>query len=321
MKIKKIIVIVLSILAAVALLLFLAYFNRIRTINSLKKIDDYPVYEMTWYGDYNLDGFLKLNCQTEEELYEKAKIKSVSPFGCTCFSAYNADGKFIHARNFDEVYSPMLVLKTNPKNGYKSISTTTLNFLGEKKSDLLLAPFIPADGMNEKGVSVSILFLPRYNSFPPEIDGHNTLYANSYMRLILDKAANVDEAIELAKQYNIINPMFHFMVADKSGRSVVIEFYDGEVKVFESENHKQVVSSFALSRPKAEPGIYRATLLEQGIKDEPLNNEQMFELMASASMKGSAYLQWTCLYNMNDLTVDFTVNGKTGKVFHYSLNE
>jgi len=55
--------------------------------------------------------------------------------------------------------------------------------------------------------------------------------------------------------------------------------------------------------------------------DDLKPKEEMFTLMAKASMKGSAYLQWTCLYNMEDLTVDFTVNGKVDKVYHYSLKE
>jgi len=65
--------------------------------------------------------------------------------------------------------------------------------------------------------------------------------------LVLDKAESVDEAIELLKQYNIYfsgNVVCHFLIADATGKSVIIEYYDGGLQVVESDKDYQIASNF-----------------------------------------------------------------------------
>ena len=82
--------------------------------------------------------------------------------GCLyCFRDQNEKGEVIYGRNFDFLYAPSLQLYTEPKNGYKSVSTVNLSFAGYSENFLpdgslfdkfltLAAPFLPFDGMNEK---------------------------------------------------------------------------------------------------------------------------------------------------------------------------
>ena len=57
------------------------------------------------------------------------------------------------------------------------------------------------------------------------------------IRLMLDKAANVEEALALLEQYDLhasMNYMIHFAIADNSGNSVAVEYVDNEMIVIET---------------------------------------------------------------------------------------
>lgn len=67
----------------------------------------------------------------------------------------------------------------------------------------LAAPYLPFDGINEKGVAIALLAVPEAEvSYSAD---KVTLSTTTAIRLVLDKAANVDEAIDLLKQYNIFS--------------------------------------------------------------------------------------------------------------------
>ena len=56
-KIKKIIGILLALVFIVLAGAVIIFRNEIRTLATLKKVDDYGMYQMTYYGDYGLDVF------------------------------------------------------------------------------------------------------------------------------------------------------------------------------------------------------------------------------------------------------------------------
>lgn len=64
------------------------------------------------------------------------------------------------------------------------------------------------------------------------------LTTTTAIRLLLDKAATVDEAIALLGQYDMnssIGSAHHLSIADASGRSVVVEYVDGQMLVTETK--------------------------------------------------------------------------------------
>lgn len=57
------------------------------------------------------------------------------------------------------------------------------------------------------------------------------------IRLLLDRAATVDEALALLRQYDMhasANSCYHFQIADAAGRAVVVEYIGDEMNVVES---------------------------------------------------------------------------------------
>ena len=239
--------------------------NELRSLMSLEKVDKYGMYQMTYYGDYGFDEFLEVGARNDadiETFVTKRLLKGlpinlgVTGDGCTAFVVRNESGDILFGRNFDFLYAPSLQLYTAPNNGYASVSTVNLAFAGYSGDNLpdgsifdtfltLDAPFLPFEGMIEKGLAIALLAVPKaevpYN--PDKI----TLNTTTAIRLVLDKAATVEEAIELLKQYNIYfsgGIECHYLIADASGHSVIVEYVNQELCVVESETEYQIASNF-----------------------------------------------------------------------------
>ena len=98
------------------------------------------------------------------------------------------------------------------------------------KITCLAAPYAPLDGINDAGVSCGI-FMSYQGSDTVATDQRDPLKDNitstTMLRMILDYADDVDEAVELVKNYNLhdsANTSFHYMIADASGRSAILEW-------------------------------------------------------------------------------------------------
>ena len=72
---------------------------------------------------------------------------------------------------------------------------------------------------------------------------------------MLDKAKNVDEALALLSSYDMhssANSCYHFQICDASGKSVVVEYVDDEMKVVYPDKNYQCATNFLLTNPDAE---------------------------------------------------------------------
>ena len=133
--------------------------------------------------------------------------------------------------------SSTICFRTTPKDGYASIAMMPLcGFsIGEtfgqdpmsllSRAEMLASPYLCTDGMNEKGVMTAILNLDsseiHYYSEKPDII---TFVA---VRMILDRAASVDEALAMLEKYDfhsMTGVAQHLFISDASGRSVVVEW-------------------------------------------------------------------------------------------------
>ena len=108
--------------------------NRIKTFNSLTKLDDFPLYVMFFYGDYPLPEYSSSSALTQN-LQEKQKYFDSSSWACTCFSALTEKGSQILGRNFDWEDHPALLLFTHPPERYASVSMVDISYLGYSKQD------------------------------------------------------------------------------------------------------------------------------------------------------------------------------------------
>lgn len=318
---------ILILVGAICLLLR----HELKTLTTLNEKYD-GVYTMEYDGDYGFDDFLKVGAKSDSDiegfvtnrLLKGLPIRiNVTGAGCTCFVSKNENNEVIFARNFDFEYAPMLQIYTKPDNGYKSVSTVNLSFAGYDKNNLpssgisfnsfltLAAPYLPFDGMNEKGVCMALLAVPE--SDPGNSDDKVTLNTTTAIRLVLDKASNVDEAVDLLRQYNIYfsgDVDCHYLIADASGQSVLIEYYDGGLKVVEADTDYQIATNFIayndvnIGEGFTEFERYEATeqfLIEKDNTLSIKDCENILNEVGVTSKSGENKLQWSVVYNLSKL--------------------
>ena len=202
-------------------------------------------------GDYKFDEFLtEGGAESDNEVIAFLAKKLIGSalssfgadnFGCSAFSAKGESGYYF-GRNFDWYNCNALIVEAYPENGYSSISTVNTDFIGfgaNMMSDDVLttaAIYAPIDGMNEKGLCVSVNMIEDNESVDQKTDKPD-ITTTTAVRLLLDKAADVDEALELLGQYDMHASKgltVHFAVADANGKCVAVEYLNSEMIVTET---------------------------------------------------------------------------------------
>lgn len=151
-------------------------------------------------------------------------------FGCSTLAVESPEGERIFGRNFDWNHCDALIVKSTPDSGYASISTVNTNFIQgisfsslPDKAKALIALYAPLDGMNEKGLAVSVNMISDGSTISQNTEKPD-ITTTTAIRLLLNKASTVDEAIELLKGYDFhasMDFMVHLAIADAGGNSVL----------------------------------------------------------------------------------------------------
>lgn len=237
----------------------------LRTIENITNYKSkYNLYSMAVKFHYDIDNVIKnfteqnavykAECNDNTKIIEKAmkvatdvikkevnveisdEIK-LTPFGCSAFTLKAEDkgnGVWM-GRNYDfKINTSAMLVYCQPEHGYKSVGFAALSNVGvinpmldnENQKQVLCAPFICLDGMNEKGVSIAVLVVDgeptcQYDSDKPDI------FTSLAIRLVLDRAATTEEAVKLLKKYNMIaigGKDYHFYISDVNGDGRVVEY-------------------------------------------------------------------------------------------------
>ncbi len=192
------------------------------------------------------------------------------PAGLMCSGIRKGD---FAGRNGDVYtgYDTLLVVRVGRRCArYSSLGIVTDYFIPslpdmivgqEKDSTYYFLPQLTGDGINEKGVSVMMFMVPSSEASEERSNwggrewGKSAAYTNTsatktyntmlLARLLLDNAANVDEAIELVKAVNWFDPdrftssghagALKWMVSDPR-KSAVMECIDNEMKILVTED-------------------------------------------------------------------------------------
>ena len=255
---KKVILWILGILAALVIAVACIWGGEIRTVSSIESVDGNPyLYQMEYKAAYDLDDVIAKEVDTNAALLDYVvgrigkglplKIKSaqvadengeLATFNCTSFQALKADGTGNwYGRNYDYFKNPTMVTVSHPKKGYASIAVSDMSHFGYSLDKLpegfvsslscLASIYAPVDGMNEKGLCTSILALPKQAS--QQETSNPNVGTTIIMRLWLDRCATVQEALDLLETVDVrhdaaVGSGYHYMVADAAGDCAVVEF-------------------------------------------------------------------------------------------------
>jgi len=299
----------LSLILIVLGIVYLLWHNEIGALLSFEQVrerdyshKDGSVYMMHVPGGFYLEDFIEQGgVKSDDELiaFVTEKISkglipmSIKPtnVGCASFTAQTPEGDKLFGRNYDFNETSVCIVRTDGGNGrHATISSVDLQFLGlnrfrdvESLMDRIIclaAPYAPLDGINDAGVSCGV-----YMSYQGNIrtvstnqdTGRPDVTSTTLLRLILDYADNIEEAIEIARSYDLHdsgNSSYHYMVADSSGRSAILEWVnltdrydndgakrelvviyndeDEDVGPLEASAHHQCITNFIIA-----PGYYK----------------------------------------------------------------
>lgn len=346
-KRKLVLLIILALLLAALLTILALFWPVIWSAASVEKLED-GLYAMEYSGDYGLDSFLEQGGASSDLAVADFVIDRAfhgivdlnlqgSAFGCSTLSVTSPDGDALFGRNFDWGICAALIVQTKPKSGYASISTVNIDFLDlglelseEQKVRLMsaAAPYAPMDGMNEMGLCVAVLMIEDSPAFDQATDKPD-LTTTTAVRLLLDKAATVEEAVTLLEGYDLhasANMVVHFAISDAMGRSVVAEYIDNELVVTET----QVVTNFYL-KPGEKYGVGTvesrtryAMLMEQiAQRDGVMSMDDVRDALDSVSKHNFdspfASTEWSIVYDQTTRTADYYHRENYDRVFSFDL--
>jgi choloylglycine hydrolase len=171
---------------------------------------------------------------------------------CTGITLKAQDGAVVYGRTMEwgsfDLQSRLVIVP----RGYKSVGQTpdqkpgmawTAKFgivgLDAVQKDVIL------DGMNEKGLTVGSFYHPGYAEYPkydPSLAAESMASTDVGLYL-LATCTTVDEArsaITKARVVGVVEPVMgiapqlHYLVTEASGKAIVIEYLQGEVKIFDA---------------------------------------------------------------------------------------
>ena len=246
--------------------------------------------------------------------------------GCSTLSVKNKNGGYLFGRNFDWKSSKGLALVCRPSNGYRSVSTVNTDFITSsnefKLTDDILrfcALYAPLDGMNEKGVCISVNMVYDKTASINQQTSKPDLTTTTAIRLILDKAASAKQAVELLKKYDMhasFGYVIHFAVCDASGYSVAVEYINNKMTVTETP----ALTNFYVSPSKygigSQKSVKRYNLIMDALKKSPqMSAAELRDVMAQAAQSQLAdySTEWTAVFDRSSKSVTYYHRGNFKK--------
>jgi hypothetical protein len=297
--------------------------DSIKTLNSLEKVDDYPLYVMHFVGEYDSP--------------VTANLPDNTTFACSLFAALGNEDNLLYGRNFDWAYAPALLLYTDPPDGYASVSMVNLAYFNlnpdtyqdlikmaiPERESLLNTPFFPLDGMNEYGLSIGIAAV--YESVAGYDSSKPTIGSLVIIREVLDHARTVDEAVAIFSQYNIDftgGPPVHYLIADTDGQAVLMEFIAGQMVVLPNEHAWHLATNHLIGNGIRGGGGsgWRYDIVEENLasRDGILTPEDAMKLLKDVSQMNTA-TQWSIVYNFTTGNINVALGRNYEDVHTFQL--
>lgn len=241
-------------------------------------------------------------------------------------------------------------------------STKDVTTFGQKILTLA-APFAPLDGVNDAGVACGI-FMSYQGGEKVAATNQQTdkpdLTSTTMLRMILDYADSVEEAVELVEKYDLhdsAKTSFHYMIADSTGKSAILEWVsdssdddaDGanrhlnviwnDADPLSGATDWQMITNFIITpdyytADANKPGLDRYELLRDRLAERNgvvADEEAAMGLLDAVSRRdwgnpgdSNSLTIHSAVYNLTDKTVLWVGNehyGEEGYTFRFSLNK
>lgn len=292
-------------------------------------------YYMEVESDYHFEEFLEAGgASSDQEVsdyltnciskgFYQVDVTNEGP-ACSVISGLDESGNHVFGRNFDWTESVPIIVRCVPKDGYASVSTCEFkNVTGSAeivpedfiyKMLAIATVYVPMDGINEAGLCIADLEVNEGGM--KEVDTPKPdLTVTTAIRLLLNHAATVEEAVELLKQYDIHASggiSHHLAISDAAGRSVSVEFVDGEIVVVDTN----CITNFNLANGDTAAGgesaknRYELLCSVYEEKNGIFTDVEIREaLQQVAQTEGEWKTQWSIVYRQDTQTAEYYFGG------------
>ena len=249
------ILVIMTLAAALLVYLCLAGASEMAALTTLKKVSDHPYYTME-YENFDYSDLLTEECDSNDaviKFYKSKFFKSLSGAmpggykndyvtrGSYAFASRTSTTSQVRGRVYNSYDSPILMVIAKPENGYKSwniVDMADVGLLSGQSIDqwysnafqTVAATYCVSEGINSEFFGVSLISCP-----VAECDETSKVNVTPFLacRLLLDRVATVDSAIDLLNDYDIDFSCgsYHFFISDKNGECAIIEYIDGKMSV------------------------------------------------------------------------------------------
>jgi hypothetical protein len=315
--------------------------------STLQKAGD--LYTMTYHGDF--DELIELQHGMIIQQLEKAEEERNDSIHCSMFSYFDGDGGSILGRNFDNRFTEVIVGLFFPDSGYVSIGFVPLMEFGmgrelmfdpdnvHHRQAVLHGPGATIEGMNEKGVVVGLASLDRRKVTQEE--GKESRFLIHLVREILDHAGSVDEAVGIARRYNVFDNgtdviTHHILISGPGGRSIVLEWVDGSMNVIESGGGRQIVTNSNLlgvteNDRRRSCGRYKAIHKKLEKYEGPMSWQDGMDILAEARQRSVTYrlegekitvsTQWSAVFDAASGEIFISMYRDLSKIYRIKLGD
>lgn len=227
---------------------------------------------------------------------------SVKVFACSLFNATTIETVIV-GRNNDfyndgDPFRVKYIIEFNPafqyQNGYQNGTFISIMIVEGKHCIL--------EGMNDKGLFMGLSAVPK---LPIKID-KSLIHTDSHsiIGIILEKCTNVDESVEEMKKYainfhleNIYIHPYHFMIVDASGKSVIIEYVNNEMRVIAKKGRFQHMTNYYISKVECSVPLFwklnsdsRYSVIGKSLEnDSNITEEKAISILNSVASPRSHY--------------------------------
>lgn len=353
--------------------------DKLAMIYSLRDLEGNKgrIYEMDYTVDYKLDKALNFGIHDTQTLKMFVALNLMDTIistksmnisydaGCSAFACPDkTSGDYLMGRNFDfnhkdqnsnRIPIPVIAVHTAPAGGKKSVSFVDGQFVdyksgfytdGESDLSMLMAlPYLLLDGINEDGFAVSVLKLDG-NPTQQQETGKKKIFTTVAMRMLLDKAGTVQEALTLLDKYNMctdnVPASYHFFMADAKGNYAIVEYTNpnldenpNKMEILTGNDTLRCVTNFYVAPSMGETahgmkysshGMDRYKILRQGLleKNYLLTSDEGMNLLKKAaqgpeSELTTGFTQWSEMYNLTKRRVTMSILREWDKTFSFEV--
>jgi len=255
-------------------------------------------------------------------------ILSLKAWACTSFNL-EGTGYNLFGKNYDWTYENAVLIAN--KRGQLKLAMRT----SDNEGDLLGKPArwiskygsitfnqygreLPQGGMNEKGLVVEGMSLS--NSIYPKPDSRPFIHRNQWIQYQLDNHSSVDEVIQSNSKVRILPTSkgigSHFLISDKTGKCVIIEFLDGkmvfytgaqvQVRALSNEVYADSVESWKQSDGTNPPNrfVIAGHLMNKFNQiDQATSLKEAFEILNKISQGNST--KWSIVYDIINSRISY----------------